>query len=96
MQLAHRCFIGGDHQRLSAERTASLTPAETIEQGARVRDLCKGWRWISRKEANMAGDNKTFDGDNTRQGVTGHHVRHVLALGVAAVVLAFILVAVVA
>jgi len=44
----------------------------------------------------MAGDNKTFDGDNTRQGVTGHHVRHVLAFGVAAVVLAFILVAVVA
>jgi len=44
----------------------------------------------------MAGDITTFDGDNIRQGVTGHHVRHVLALGVAAVVLAFILVAVVA
>ena len=48
-----------------------------------------------RKEAKMAGDNKTFDGDTIRQGVTGHHVRHVLAFGVAAVVLAFILVAVV-
>ena len=57
--------------------------------------FCKGRRRIGRKEANMAGDNKTFDGDNTRQGVTGHHVRHVLAFGVAAVVLAFILVAVV-
>jgi hypothetical protein len=44
----------------------------------------------------MAGDITTFDGDNLRQGVTGHHVRHVLALGVATVVLAFILVAVVA
>jgi hypothetical protein len=43
----------------------------------------------------MAGDNKTFGADNARQGVTGHHVRHVLAFGVAAVVLAFILVAVV-
>ncbi len=43
----------------------------------------------------MAGDNKTSDGDNICQGVTGHHVRHVLAFGVAAVVLAFILVAVV-
>jgi len=43
----------------------------------------------------MAADNKTFDGDNTRQGVTGHHVRHVLAFGVAAVVLAFLFVAVV-
>jgi len=42
----------------------------------------------------MADDNKTFHGDNTRQGVTGHHVRHVLAFGVAAVVLAFIVVAV--
>jgi len=44
----------------------------------------------------MAGDITTFDGDNLRQRVTGHHVRHVLALGVAAVLLAFILVAVVA
>ena len=44
----------------------------------------------------MAGDITTFDGDNLRQGVTGYHARHVLALGVAAVVLAFILVAVVA
>jgi hypothetical protein len=43
----------------------------------------------------MAADDKTFDGDNTRQGVTGHHVRHVLAFGVAAVVLAFIFVPVV-
>jgi hypothetical protein len=43
----------------------------------------------------MAADNKTFDGDNTRQGVTGHNVRHVLAFGVATVVLAFIFVAVV-
>jgi len=42
----------------------------------------------------MADDNKTFHGDNTRQGVIGHHVRHVLAFGVAAVVLAFIVVAV--
>lgn len=38
----------------------------------------------------MAADDKTFDGDNIRQGVTGRHVRHVLAFGVAAVVLAFI------
>ena len=44
----------------------------------------------------MAGDIMTFDGDNLRQGETGYHVRHVLALGVATVVLAFILVAVVA
>jgi hypothetical protein len=50
---------------------------------------------IWRKEANMAVDDRTFDGDNTRQGVTGHHVRHVLAFSVAAVVLAFIFVAVV-
>ena len=42
----------------------------------------------------MAGG-KTFGGDNIRQGATGHHVRHVLAFSVAAVVLAFILVAVV-
>ena len=41
----------------------------------------------------MAGDNKTFGEDNTLQGVTGHHVRYVLAFGVAGVVLAFILVA---
>ena len=47
-----------------------------------------------RKQAKMAGD-QTFAGDTIRQGVTGHHVRHVLAFGVAAVVLAFILVAVV-
>jgi hypothetical protein len=64
-----------------------------FERDNRVRGLCKIRHQIGRKEATMAGDNKTFDGDNARQGVTGHHVRHVLAFGVAAVVLAFILVA---
>jgi hypothetical protein len=77
-------------------RDNGFSPAQAVERDECVYRLCKVRRWIGREEAEMAGDITTFDGDNLRQRVTGHHVRHVLALGVAAVLLAFILVAVVA
>jgi hypothetical protein len=42
-------------------------------------------------------DNHTTyrDGDDSRQGVTGHHVRHVLMWGLIGVLVAFIVVAII-